>query len=754
MAIARISLKERALRFFYFFPFQLVILHFKKNHLLLISWVILWAFFSGAIASKYGVSFLFLAPEYLGQTNYISYGILGFATGGFIMAFNLYSYIMHGFRFPFIASLARPFLKFSINNFIIPLLFVMLYCYYSADYQSTSELIPPNEVAWNLAGYLFGVFLFCFLSFVYFLSTNKDVLRFVKNKKGLSEGFGLLKEKNIIEQERKRWQNLRMNRRTWRVETYLKNPFKIGLARDSIHYNNEIISKILSQNHINASIFEIILITSFVVLGTLRGYDFFVIPAAASLFLLFTMMLMIISAMYSWFKGWTISMLIALFLLINTASNKTSFINKESRAFGLNYEVTHTNYLDYLKYGLPTAVEREKDRQAMLGILENWKEKMWKKYRLRKPKMIFINSSGGGLRSALWNFKALHHLDSLTQGKFYDHAFLVTGSSGGMLGQAAFRELKLQEQFGNDSIDYPAFYTKMSGDMLNPIAVSLVTNDLFIRYQRIEDNGFRYVRDRGYAFEKAFNNNTNYILDKRLGDYRQPEQLAQIPVTIYSPAIVNDARKLLVSSSPVSYLTTEPGEEHKPLAENLSFTHLLQRHQPYDVKINSVLRMNSTFPYILPTTTLPTQPGIDIMDAGFRDNYGLTTSIAFAQEFEDWLVANTSGVVFLQIRDKKKLGRVSNQINTSFLNKILSPLETVYGNLFNVHNFTQDQIWTSYTQNTPLEVTPAFITLQKNRQDQISLSLHLSNKEKQYIAKRLSQNQPNAEISFVINQLK
>ncbi|MGB0165713.1 MAG: hypothetical protein ACPF8V_02545, partial [Luteibaculum sp.] len=348
------------------------------------------AFVNGSVASKYGVSILFLFPEYLSETNYLSYGILGFSTGGFITAFNLYSYIMHGFRFPFIASLSRPFLKFSINNFIIPLAFIVFYCISSANYQLGKELLSQKEVFFNLLGFIVGLSIFMLLSFAYFLTTNKDIFKFFKNKKGLSEGFGLIKDKDSIKKESKRWQNLRQNRRTWRVETYLQHPFKIGLARDSIHYNNEIIARILAQNHINASIFEILLILSFLAIGTLREYALFVIPAATSIFLLFTMLLMIISALYSWFKGWTISVLVLLFIIINSASSSSSFLNKESRAFGMNYEVDRVDYLAYLKDGLPSEEERQADREKTLQALENWKSKMRDKYRDYKPKIIFL----------------------------------------------------------------------------------------------------------------------------------------------------------------------------------------------------------------------------------------------------------------------------------------------------------------------------------------------------------------------------
>src|SRR5438045_1014070 len=111
-------------RFFYSFPIQLLIALLKKNYLLLMYWVVLFGWITGSMSNTFGIPYLFLDPEYMGYVGFSSFFIMGFATGCFIMVFNISSYIVNGYRFPFIATLSRPFLKFSLNNFIIPLLFV------------------------------------------------------------------------------------------------------------------------------------------------------------------------------------------------------------------------------------------------------------------------------------------------------------------------------------------------------------------------------------------------------------------------------------------------------------------------------------------------------------------------------------------------------------------------------------------------------------------------------------------------------
>ena len=106
-------------RTIFFFPIQLVFLHVKKNILLLAMWGLLFGFVTQSVAPTYGITYLFLNPEYLDDVSPLSYLIMGFACGGFIMAFNVASYILNSFRFPFLATLSHPFAKYCLNNFII-----------------------------------------------------------------------------------------------------------------------------------------------------------------------------------------------------------------------------------------------------------------------------------------------------------------------------------------------------------------------------------------------------------------------------------------------------------------------------------------------------------------------------------------------------------------------------------------------------------------------------------------------------------
>ncbi len=725
------TIKEQFNRVYFFFPFQLLILHLKKNHLLIVFWVILFGIICNAIGSKFGVPILLLAPEYLGQTGFGAYALLGFSLGGFIMAFNLYSYIMHGFRFPFIASVSRPFFKFCINNFILPLSFVLVFFYQSFTFQVEKEFLTVGTALYNLSGFVTGILLFFLLSLYYFFKTNRDVFNIHhSNKNKKVEEWA---DSNLL-QMASRWKSVQRSHRDWRIETYLSHPFTISLARKSEHYSDELIDKVFAQNHINAAIFEILLIVSFVLMGSLREFKILLIPAGASFLLLFTMLIMIISAAYNWFKGWTTSVLLLLALIINVASSRDSFLGIENKAYGINYEMEPVDYKQYLDSGLPTPDEMLKDEAYVEQMLNNWKAKNVAKYGLEKPPMIFLNCSGGGLRSGLWSLRSMSYLDSITDGKFFDHTFLITGSSGGMVGISYYRALALRAYQQKQKLDAMQYFDSLGRDMLNAIGVSLITNDLFIRYQYFDYNGYSYVKDRAYAFEKELNLN---LLDKTIADYREHELKSRIPMMILSPTVANDGRKILISSSPVSYLTKRklPGITGKILAENLSFEHMLKGRNPEKLKFTTALRMSSTFPYVMPATTLPTEPKLDIMDAGMRDNFGLTTTIPFISTFSKWIEENTSGVYIVQLRDLEKRARFDPNINTSFSARVVGPLGSVYSNIFNTQNYAQDEMEDQFRRCIKVPFDLITLELKQVENNPVSLSWHLTEFEKLFIRK-------------------
>jgi len=323
-----------------------------------------------------------------------------------------------------------------------------------------------------------------------------------------------------------------------------------------------------------------------------------------------------------------------------------------------------------------------------------------------------------------------------------------------MVGASYLRELYLQKQLGNVKDFYhDSLLTNISNDMLNTMAVSIAVNDLFLRLRKFELDGDVYIKDRAYAFEKKLNINTNYIMDKRLGDYKIPEEEAQIPMMIFTPSIKNDGRRLFISPLPISYLTqTLPTENvsSEILFDGVEFSRMFEKQNAQNIKFTSVIRMNATFPYILPIASLPSEPKMEVMDAGLRDNFGMRTGIQFVYTFKDWLEKNTDGIVFLQVRDKSKINEVSDNPQKSILETFLSPVGSFYENLFFIQDYNHDQLvqYMGTWYNGKIDILDLQI---KNKEKvHLSLSWHLTPDEKKTIIGAINQ----SDNQKTINKLK
>ena len=150
------------------------------------------------------------------------------------MAFNISSYIINGFRFPFIATLSRPFFKFCLNNCILPLLFVGVYLYELITFQLAAQLESPVQVAINVLGFLAGNASFILFAFGYFFQTNTDAKRVrLRRRKKQPESDAQADKKpprsareqsmpvQGILHKREKWYKIFNRDREWRIETYL-----------------------------------------------------------------------------------------------------------------------------------------------------------------------------------------------------------------------------------------------------------------------------------------------------------------------------------------------------------------------------------------------------------------------------------------------------------------------------------------------------------------------------------------------------
>ncbi|MGB3586312.1 MAG: patatin-like phospholipase family protein [Tunicatimonas sp.] len=750
---------------YYSLPVQLLILHIRKNQLLLLCWILLTSIVIGQFGKNLGIPYLFLDPEYLGKIDFFSFLLVGMAFGGFTMAYHITCYILDGPGFGFVGTLSRPFAKFALNNSLVPLFFLGIYLLCLINFQLANEYNNFVGIAEKITGFFCGLVLIVLLTFEYFRWTNQDIVRLLAS----TVNRKLKKVKVSRVRIMGNWKETKKGGR--RVDNYLDLSFRLREA-PAVRHDKSLVLQVFNQNHFNSVVIELFIFALILVLGIFSSNPLVQIPAAASILLFMTVVLMMTGAVSFWLKGWATTAVIIGFFLLNMFV-RYEWGENSYRAFGLDYTTTEAEYsLARLKALNDTSCYNQ-DYQATEKILDTWYERMYDQYATStdyRPKMVLVCASGGGLRSAMWTTVALQHADSITQGGLVNHTRLFTGASGGLIGAAYFRELAWQAQQQRAKTDLPIvlarnnaseqpsiydpYYARLiAQDNLNPIIFTLLVNDLMVGNQMFSYSGFSYTKDRGYAFEEQFNENTHHVLDKQLSDYRVPEQNAEIPMIMLTPAIVNDGRKLYISPQNVSYMHIRlPHEKHnhRSIIKGVDFRRLLAQQRADSLRFLTALRMNAAFPYVTPNVTLPTSPAIQIMDAGMTDNFGISDALRFMFVFREWINTHTSGVVLLNIRDSEKIEDIEAPSSASLIERMVAPFRFFYDNLFNIQDISNDDriefarswldvdmhsIYLEYTSEVPKSwklLNPDRRTLERP-----SLSWRLTTREKNNILENI-----------------
>lgn len=685
--------------------------------MLLLFWVISFGLITQNIANKYGIPQLLLFPEYLGDVNFISHVVLGLACGAFVMSFNMSSYIINGYRFPFIATLSKPFLKYCVNNLIIPLSFYTVYVYHLVVYQIHFELVQSIDVFKNVLGFLAGNFVFISISLSYFINTNKSIFKYLKLKEPFQENK-YRPIHNLFLSDFK-WYKILERNSNWKIETYIAGNFSIRRARSSNHYNQSTLKKVFKQNHLNVSFFALGGLLSVFALGWFIDFPLFEIPAGASIFILLTMVLLLSGAIHNWLKSWSFIGFVLLFFGLNYLSNLPSF-QLRSQAFGLDYSLLTKYEPNELKRPVSSSIiekslQREEERLTKLQQKVN-----------NDKTLVLINTSGGGLRSGMWTFTILSKLDSLTKGEFSKHTSLITGASGGMIGAAYYRELLIKNQNSTPKFSQNENLTlNISKDILNQLAFSWVVNDFFIRFRNVDYNGLNYPVDRGYFFDKQLIENLDGHLDFAISKNDSLVQDGFIPDMWLTPTNANDGRRFVIANTDTRFISGK-SELFSYRNQLIDFRSFFRNNMADSLRYVTALRMNATFPFVLPAISLPTEPQVELVDAGVRDNFGTSLSILYLNSISDWLDNNIEKIVMIRIVDHADEVKVSLQANQNLSNSLLNPVGSVYKNLFNYQRIGQEELYSLLPKNIKSKIKIYDFTLDINKGNKIPLSWHLS----------------------------
>jgi hypothetical protein len=732
---------------YYFLPTQLLLLHFRKYQMLLGFWVLLFLIITGHFASHFGASSLFLAPEYLGSINFWSMFLLGCAMCVFMMTWHITTFIIHSKRIPYMGATRHAFLVYSINNSVFPIAFLTFYSVVSIHFQWFEEQASAREIILLQLGFYIGFLLVLLISFAYFFRVSRDFFKAVFNR---ITNPGRIRE--LIP-----YDSLDYEVDILPAHSYVSGRLKIKKSTDVEPYHPRVINTVLRRHHRNAIFAAFISYVLLLLMGIFIEQPMLRVPAGAGFLLFFSIVMGIVGAFKYFLKSWeTIGFV--LFVVLLGLMVKFQWFDLRSIAYGLNYHTpaeAEPKYNYETLHQLFTAKRFSEDKIKEEDRLRKWKTKTGE----NRPPLIVITVSGGGSRSAYWAFLTLQYIDSMSNGRLFDNTVLVTGASGGMIGATYWRNIHDAYDRGLLKDPYAHRHLENVGkDLLNAIIFSFASVDLVSPFNKISIAGYTYTRDRGFAMEQEVIRNTEGLLDKSIGYYKQREANGSIPLLIVNGTIVNDGRKLIISNQPACYLTQPEyslGDVAPPI-DAVDFATFFAGQDPYNLRLTSAIRMNATFPYVLPVVKLPSQPRMNVMDAGLRDNFGAEVASRYLYVMRNWIQSNVRETIFLDIRDTRENDVTSNSDQSSSLSNMLADP------LFVIQN--KWEAFQSYSHGFLKEYAPhylngrlRFITLQyvpKESKKVAALNFHLTQKEKEDLYQSVDNRDNKAAIDTLVRLLK
>jgi len=178
----------------------------------------------------------------------------------------------------------------------------------------------------------------------------------------------------------------------------------------------------------------------------------------------------------------------------------------------------------------------------------------------------------------------------------------------------------------------------------------------------------------------------------------------------------------------------KPADNENDSTQNpdaVDFSALFTKQNPYNLRVLTALRMNATFPFILPNVWLPTTPIIDVMDAGLRDNFGQETTLRFIDNFKEWIKENTSGVVILQLRDRIKDNWQQPLETGNITDIVIKPATMLQHNWYKLQDYFQADQFRYLKNDTGFKLNRlTFMYVPAKEDKTAALNFHLTAAEK------------------------
>lgn len=624
-------------------------------------------------------------------------------------------------------AVRQAFLKYCLNNALIPLIFLLLYSSVSIPFLWEQENHNLGKIILLQLSFYLGIGFVVLVSFAYFFRVDRDLLKLV-----LSRITNPSRIRALIP-----YDSLDYEVDILRAETYISGKGRIERFDSLEPYHPRLLQTVLRRHHRNAITATLFALALLWTMGIFMDDPRLRVPAGAGFLLLFSLIMGIVGAMKYFLRSWELFGW-ALCIAFLAWGVKEELLDFRSMAYGLDYKKNSAPppaYTDENLRNLFTDSLWAEDLKTEQERIARWQSRMIKKNG-KLPVLVVILASGGGSRSAYWTFHVLQSLDQSSGGRLFEQSPIITGASGGMIGASYWRELHRIHREGRKEDPYGKNYTDNIGkDLLNAIIFSFASVDMINPFNGISLAGKTYSRDRGYAMEQELIRNTEGVLGGTIGEYGEAERQARVPALIIQSTIINDGRKLLLSNLPLSYLS-RPAYNRQSLdpmvLDAIDYGRLFREKEPYQLRLSTALRMNASFPYILPVIKLPSEPQINLMDIGLRDNFGVETVSRYLHHMDSFFRATGQEVLVLEIRDTREHEVFPSTPMDGLWDMLFDPLFVIQNKWEPFQSYTQSYIKDLLLSSPSSSVRYfSFSYIPEHKEKAAALNFHLSTREKE-----------------------
>ena len=374
-------------------------------------------------------------------------------------------------------------------------------------------------------------------------------------------------------------------------------------------------------------------------------------------------------------------------------------------AFFINYLVRGDYYFE-LKRLLDNVVS-ESNRNALKNRLKKSKHKREERAgenRKYEPKFdpdisVVVCSAGGGIQAAAWTARVLTGLEEQLGAEFRDQIILISGVSGGAVGNMFYLEGFPQLEAVEKSPDKLKKVSKKlvkaaSEDSLDATGWGLVHAD-FWRFLGIGRLYLRkQFRDRGWSIEQNWKDSFihNNGSSPTLSTWRDKVTKGEIPVPLFNATLVERGERLVISPLPKD----TNGQSQKcgqPLSKrDWHSTDIYEEYGPdANLDITTSARLSATFPYVSPTCRAAVRgenkkgvSEVHVVDGGYFDNFGVFGALEWL--YDQNLNARDTRkelgidkILFLQINSfpENLVDERQEKTNNGWLTSLVGPLLTV-----------------------------------------------------------------------------